>query len=321
MPDPDQTSSAKAFAPATVANVGCGFDVLGFAIHELGDFVTASVADRPGVRITEINGDHGMLPLEAEKNTAGLAVIRLLEDLGREDIGIELAIEKQMPLGSGLGSSAASSAAAVYAANAVLGNPCSLPELLPFAVEGEMAASGTPHADNAAAALFGGFVLVKTHHPPDVLSLPTPADLFCTIIHPEIEIQTRHSRQILKKEVPLEKAVTQWANVGSLVAALFKEDYDLIGRSLHDEIIEPVRSLLIPGFAAMKSAALEAGALGCSISGSGPSVFALSKGEGTAKAAAEAMGHELKKLGLDYHAIVSSVNTQGATIIERSPES
>ena len=313
MPDPELPNSVKAFAPATVANVGCGFDVLGFAIHELGDYVTATISDRPGVHITGISGDGGMLPLEAEKNTAGLSVIRLLNALGRHDAGIRLTIEKKMPLGSGLGSSAASSAAATYAANKLLGEPFTLPELLPFAVEGEMAASGTPHADNAAAALFGGFVLVKTHLPPDVISLPTPPELYCTIIHPEIEIQTRHSRQILRKEVPLAKAVTQWANVGSLVAALFREDYELIGRSIHDEIIEPVRSVLIPGFDRMKQAAADAGALGCSISGSGPSLFALSCGRDAAVRAASAMGEELKKIGLKYNKLVSSVNTQGAT--------
>ncbi|MDX1591303.1 MAG: homoserine kinase [Balneolaceae bacterium] len=321
MPDPDPIKIAKAFAPATVANVGCGFDVLGFAIHNLGDYVTASITNRPGVFITGISGDKGLLPLDADKNTAGLAVIHLLKELGNDNIGIELTIEKQMPLGSGLGSSAASSAAAVYAANAVLGNPFTLSELLPFAVKGEMAASGSPHADNAAAALYGGFILVKTHHPPDVISLPTPSELFCTLIHPEIEIQTRHSRQILKKDVSLEKAVTQWANVGSLVAALYSDDYDLIGRSLHDEIIEPVRSLLIPGFGAMKQAAKEAGALGCSISGSGPSLFALSRGEDTAIDVGKAMAAELDKLGLAYDTMVSSVNTKGATLVKGDSES
>ncbi|PWN08114.1 homoserine kinase [Rhodohalobacter mucosus] len=321
MRDPEKPQSVKAFAPATVANVGCGFDVLGFALHKLGDFVTATMMDTPGVRISRITGDGGMLPLDAEKNTAGLSVLKLLNELGMNDIGIDLVIEKKMPLGSGLGSSAASSVAAAYAVNKLLEEPFSLPELLPFTVEGEMAASGTPHADNAAAALFGGFILVKTHLPPDVISLPTPPDLFCTIIHPKIEIQTRHSRQILKKDVALEKAVSQWANVGSLVAALFKEDYDLIGRSLHDEIIEPVRSVLIPGFDRMKLAAEEAGALGCSISGSGPSLFALSRGKETARKAASAMGSELQKLGLEYNDLISSVNTQGATTVEEKASS
>lgn len=308
--------SVTAFAPATVANVGCGFDVLGFAIHGLGDFVTATYSDTPGVKIASISGEGGKLPLQAEKNTAGLAVLSLLKKLGNEEVGVILQIKKKMPLGSGLGSSAASSAAAVKAVNTLLGDPFTTHELLPFAVEGEMAASGTPHADNVAAALFGGFILVKTHQPPDVVILPTPEKLHCSIIHPKIEIQTKHSRQILKKDVPLHKAVTQWANVGSLVAGLFTDDYDLIGRSLHDEIIEPVRSVLIPGFTEMKEAALDAGALGCTISGSGPSLFALSTTEADAIKIGERMGSVLKTIGLEYDLHVSKINTEGASIVD-----
>lgn len=192
--------SVRVFAPATVANVACGFDVLGFAIHGLGDYVTARFSEISGLGIESITGDEGRLPLEASKNTAGLAAMALLKKAGfKGEKGIQLAIEKNMPLGSGLGSSAASSAAAVVAVNELLGRPFSVDDLLPFAVEGEMAASGTAHADNVAAALFGGFILVKTHNPPDVISLHTPSKLHCTIIHPSIEIQTRNSRMILKK--------------------------------------------------------------------------------------------------------------------------
>lgn len=307
----------KAFAPATVANVACGFDVLGFAIHGLGDYVTASFSEEPGLRITSISGDEGKLPKEIEKNTAGLAVLSLLKKAGRgNEIGIELQIEKKMPLGSGLGSSAASSAAAVFAVNELLGNPFSRNDLLPFAVEGELAASGTAHADNVAAALIGGFILVKTHQPPDVISLNTPNKLHCTIIHPEIEIQTKNSRKILKKEVALQKAVTQWANLGSLIAGLYTNDYDLIGRSLHDEIIEPVRSVLIPGFSEMQQAALDHGALGCSISGSGPSLFALSTSQDEAEEIGKAMGTVLKSIGLDYNLHISKINTEGASVVE-----
>lgn len=231
--------SVTVFAPATVANVACGFDVLGFAIHGLGDEVTATKSDQPGITITAIEGDEGKLPLETEKNTAGLSVISLLNELGNgEKPGIELRIKKNMPLGSGLGSSAASSVAAVVAVNELLEKPFTTPELLPFAVDGEIAASGTAHADNVAASLFGGFILVKTHQPPDVITLPTPENLHCTIVHPHIEIKTKNSRMILKKEILLEKAVTQWANVGALVAGLYKNDYSLIARSLHDEIIK-----------------------------------------------------------------------------------
>lgn len=307
----------KAFAPATVANVACGFDVLGFAIHGPGDYVTATFSDEPGLRITSITGDDGKLPKEAEQNTAGLAVLALLKNAGKNDsVGIELQIEKKMPLGSGLGSSAASSVAAVVAVNELLGNPFTTNELLPFAVEGEMAASGTAHADNVAAALIGGFILVKNHQPPDVISLNTPEKLHCTIIHPEIEIQTKNSRKILKKQVSLEKAVTQWGNLGSLIAALYTSDYELIGRSLHDEIIEPVRSVLIPGFAEMKKAATDNGALGCSISGSGPSLFALSTSQEQAEKIGKAMGLVLKSIGLDYNLHISKINTAGASVIK-----
>ncbi|WP_234567123.1 homoserine kinase [Rhodohalobacter sp. 614A] len=311
-----KSKKIKAFAPATVANVACGFDVLGFAIHGLGDYVTASFSDEPGLRITSINGDEGRLPKEAEKNTAGLAVLSLLEKVDEaKKTGIELQIEKKMPLGSGLGSSAASSAAAVVAVNELLGNPFTTNELLPFAVQGELAASGTAHADNVAAALIGGFILVKTHNPPDVISLNTPEKLHCTVIHPGIEIQTKNSRKILRKQVSLEKAVTQWGNLGSLVAGLYTNDYDLIGRSLHDEIIEPVRAVLIPGFSEMQQAALDHGALGCSISGSGPSLFALSTSQEQAEEIGKAMGVVLQSIGLEYDLHISKINTAGASIV------
>lgn len=306
-----------AFAPATVANVACGFDVLGFAIFGLGDRVTASFSDESGLSIDSITGDLGRLPLSVKDNTAGLAVMSLLDELDKAPKrGIVLSIEKQMPLGSGLGSSAASSVAAVVAVNELLGNPFSKKNLLPFAVAGEMAASGEAHADNAAASLLGGFILVKSHRPPDVIDLPTPEKLHCTIIHPDIEIQTKNSRKILKKDVSLEKAVRQWGNLGSLIAALYTDDYDLIADSLHDEIIEPVRSLLIPGFNKMKHAALDSGALGCSISGSGPSLFALSTSRETAELIGVKMGDVLKSEELSFEIHISKMNTEGAQVIQ-----
>lgn len=306
-----------AFAPATVANVGCGFDVLGFAIHGLGDVVTASFSDQPGLRITSITGDEGKLPTETEKNTAGLAVLALLEKANlSNDVGIELQIEKKMPLGSGLGSSAASSVAAVVAVNELLGGIFTRDELLPFSVAGEMAASGSAHADNVAASLFGGFILVKEHLPPDVISLQTPVELYCTIIHPHIEIQTKNSRKILKKQVLLEKAVKQWGNVGSLIVGLYTNNYELIGQSIHDEIVEPVRSLLIPGFQEMKKEALKAGALGCSISGSGPSLFALSRSHEHASEIGLKMGEVLDEIDLGYDIHLSAINREGASVVE-----
>lgn len=314
----EKQKRVTAFAPATVANVACGFDVLGFAIFGLGDQVTASFSEMPGVSIESISGDDGRLPLSVKDNTAGLAVLSFIDELeSQPEQGIMLSIEKQMPLGSGLGSSAASSVAAVVAVNALLGHPFSKKNLLPFAVAGEMAASGEAHADNAAASLLGGFILVKSHRPPDVIDLPTPKKLHCTIIHPDIEIQTKNSRKILKKDVSLEKAVKQWGNLGSLIAALYTEDYDLIADSLHDEIIEPVRSLLIPGFDKMKQAALDAGALGCSISGSGPSLFALSTSRKTAEKIGVEMGNVLKKEGLSFEIHISKMNTEGAQVIKK----
>lgn len=312
----DKENSVRAFAPATVANVACGFDVLGFAIYGPGDIVTATRSEVPGLRITSITGDAGHLPLEISKNTAGLSAQALLNALTEvPPFGIELQIEKRMPLGSGLGSSAASSVAAVVAVNQLLGSPFSKIELLPFAVEGEMATSGEPHADNAAASLLGGFILVRQHSPADVLALPTPEKLHVTILHPHIEIQTKNSRKILKKEVTLENAVRQWANLGSLVAGLYSNDYSLISRSLHDGIIEPVRSLLIPGFDEMKQAALDAGVLGCSISGSGPSLFALSDSDKVSVKAGKKMSEILDNMGLDSDVHHSRINTLGAHIL------
>lgn len=312
---PHDQKTCTAFAPATIANVACGFDIMGFAIHGLGDSITARLSNQRGIQISRITGDEGKLPLQAEKNTAGLSVLALLKALDPEgETGIELEIEKKMPLGSGLGSSAASSVAAVVAVNHLLGNPFSKNELLPFTVEGEMAASGSAHADNVAASLFGGFVLVKNHQPPDVISLPTPEKLHCTIIHPKIEIQTKNSRLILRKDIPLKKAVTQWGNVGALVAGLFTDDYELIRRSLHDEIIEPVRSVLIPGYDKMKAAALETGALGCSISGSGPSLFALSTSKELAEKVGVKMGEVLESIDLGYDCHISKINTKGAFV-------
>lgn len=317
----NKRKSVRAFAPATVANVGCGFDVLGFAIDGPGDEVFAQRRDEPGVEIVSIEGDDHKLPLEPMENTAGRGVMSLLEAVEQGDsVGVELTIIKKMPLGSGLGSSAASSVAAVVAVNHLLGNPFTRYELLPFVAEGELAASGSSHADNVSAALLGGFILVRSNHPLDVISLETPEGLFCTIIHPKIEIPTKNTRLILRKQVPLAKAVAQWGNVGALVAGLYKKDFDLIGRSLNDEIVEPTRSFLIPGFENMKQAALETGALGLSISGAGPSVFSLSTSEETARQIGREAGKVLEDLELEYDVYISEVNRIGSKIIEEINE-
>jgi len=305
----------RAFAPASVANVGCGFDVLGFAINGPGDEVEVRLTDNSGVIISKIDGDDGKLPYETEKNTAGKAVLSLLSSLDTPlRNGIDVSIHKKMPLGSGLGSSAASSVAAAVAVNRLLGEPYSREDLLPFVIDGEHAASGSPHADNVAASLLGGFILVRSNDPLDVISLPFPKDLYCTIIHPRIEIATKQTRQILRKQVPLSKAVEQWGNVGAMVAGLFKNDIDLIGRSMQDVIVEPTRSFLIPGFQKMKEAVLDHGAVGFSISGAGPSVFALSKSEEIARKVGSGAGEVLEELDLDYDVIISAINEKGAFI-------
>lgn len=308
-----------AFAPASVANVGCGFDVLGFAIEGPGDIVIAELRKGTGIVIDSIGGDDGKLPVEPMNNTAGRAVMSLLENLSDMPGGrIHLRIIKKMPLGSGLGSSAASSVAAAVAVNHLLEEPFSREELLPFVVQGELAASGSPHADNVAASLLGGFILVRSNDPLDVIPLEYPENLYCTVIHPKIEIATKNTRLILRKEVPLSKAVAQWGNVGALVAGLYKNDTALIGRSMQDGIVEPTRSFLIPGFEKMKSAALESGALGFSISGAGPSVFTLSSTEGIAGKVGADAGEVLANLGLDYDVIVSGINKKGSYIVEES---
>jgi len=302
----------KIFAPASVANVGCGFDVFGFAIHGPGDVIEASIAGKPGVTILSIDGDDGKLPLSTEENTAGRAVLSMLDALDRNSkTGINLRITKKMPMGSGLGSSAASSAGAVFAVNKLLGEPFDRMGLLPFAIRGEMAASGTPHADNVAASLLGGFILVRRNDPPDVIPLRPPDKLFCTVIHPHIEIKTKDTRMILRKDVTLAKAVRQWGNVGAMVAGLISSDYNLIGRSMDDEIIEPIRSVLIPGYDEMKNKALEAGALGFSISGGGPSVFALSTSKKNAGEIGKHVQKTLNGMNLDSDVYVSGINKTG----------
>ncbi len=308
----------KAHAPASVANVGCGFDVMGFAINEPGDEVVARFSDTHGVYIKAIHGTDIELPMEAEKNTAGVAAIALVNALDDDKIpGIELELYKKMPLGSGLGSSAASAVASVVAVNKLLGDPFEKKDLLKFAVAGEYISCGAAHADNAAASLMGGFILVRSNEPLDVIALPSPKELFCTVIHPKIEIRTSDTRKILRKQVLLSDAVTQWGNVGALVAGLYRNDYELIGRSLHDSVIEPVRSVLIPGYPAIKNAALEAGALGCSISGSGPSIFALSRGEDSANQIGTAMEEAIDKIGLPYDLYISPVNRHGSLLLDQ----
>lgn len=304
--------SIKLFAPATVANLSCGFDVLGCCLDNVGDEMRISVHSGTAVNITKIEGAN--LPYETNKNVAGVAVEALLNQYGK-DIGVDIEIFKKIKAGSGIGSSAASSAGAVWGVNHLLGEPFSKQELVAFAMEGEKLASGNAHADNVAPALLGGFTLVRSYSPLDVIKLHTPKDIMITVIHPQIEVKTADSRSVIKQNVLLKQAIQQWGNVGGLVAGLFTEDYDLIGRSLEDVIIEPLRSILIPEFNAVKKAAISAGALGCGISGSGPSIFALSKGEETARQVAHVIQEVYDKTALDFDIHVSKINPQGVKII------
>lgn len=307
-------SSITVFASATVANVACGFDVLGFAVDAPGDLVTAKRSETPGVVIESIEGDGGKLSTDPIKNTASFPVIKMLEHLGSKQ-GISISLKKQMPLGSGLGSSAASSVAALVAVNELLGNPLSRKELLPFAMEGERLACGAAHADNVAPSLLGGFVLIRSYSPLDVISIPTPENLWCTVVHPHVEVRTEDARSILRRTIPLSAAIKQWGNVAGLIAGLFMKDLALLGRSLEDEIVEPLRAMLIPGFYEVKKAALENGALGSSISGSGPSVFALSETQEKAKNIGKAMENAFTKIGLASEVFVSKINTKGPRIL------
>lgn len=307
-------TSVKAFAPASVANVSCGFDVLAFAIHGPGDIVEVSKRDTPGVEIAEIEGDGGLLPKNPPiDNTAGRAAIAMIEDLGiAEKMGFSIRIKKMMPLGSGMGSSAASSVAAVVALNELLDNPYSKGDLLQFAMQGELAASGSPHADNVSASLMGGFTLVRSQNPLDVVKLHVPEGLIAAVFHPNISISTKNTRLILRKSVQMSQAVQQWGNVGGLIAGLYTEDFDLISRSMTDHIVEPARSILIPGFDEMKESALEKGALGFSISGAGPSVFALCRTEEDAHLIRKEIERILDTFNLTVDSYISPINMEGS---------
>jgi homoserine kinase len=302
----------RVFCPATIANVSCGFDVLGLALDAVGDEMVVRKTKEKGIKITKLTGQD--LPTETLQNVAGVAGLALLAESNYEG-GFEIEIYKKIKAGSGIGSSAASAAGAVWAMNQLIGKPFSPLQLVKFAMEGERLASGVAHADNVAPALFGGFTLVRSYQPLDIVKINTPSELYATVVHPQIEVKTSDSRRILKTTISLEDGIKQWGNVGGLIAGLFTEDYDLIGRSLEDHIIEPIRSILIPGFDAVKQKALETGALGCGISGSGPSIFALSKGEIMAQKVGKAMSEIYHKIGVDYDIHISKINKEGIKIL------
>lgn len=302
----------KVFAPATVANVACGFDLLGFAIDKPGDEIIARLSDKPGLRITKITGAQGKLPYEVDKNTAGFAAQRLLDHLGEPNRGIELEIHKKMPFSSGLGSSAASAVAGVMAVNELLKRPLEKRELLHFAVLGEQLVDGAYHADNVAPSLLGGMVLIRDNPSLDVHRLHIPKGLYATVIHPRIQIRTKDAREVLSDMVSLKDCIAQNGNIAGLIVGLYNSDLDLISRSLKDVIIEPQRAKLIPHFYEVKEAALNAGALGCSISGAGPSIFALSANSLIAENVGEAMKKVFGKAKIENDLFLSPINQEGA---------
>ena len=316
----------KIFCPATIANLSCGFDVLGTCLENVGDEMIIRKTIEKGIRITKIIGAN--LPLETEKNVAGVAGLALLKaiklinnkyfpiniDIDIE-IGFEIEIYKNIKAGSGIGSSAASAAGAVFGINELLGKPFSRKELVQFAMQGEVLASGSAHADNVAPCLLGGFTLVRSSNPLDIVRIESPSDLYATVIHPQIELKTSDMRAVLQPMISLKSAIAQWGNVGALVSGLHSSDYELIGRSLKDEIVEPLRGKFIPYFEDIKKIAIDNGALGSGISGSGPSIFALSKGKKTAEKVAKAMQLFFDKTNIEFDVHVCKINANGIKII------
>lgn len=315
MKNVDSKQEVKVFAPATVANVICGYDILGFALDKPGDEVIMRRKDEPGVKIVNIEGDDGLLPWDAEKNTVSASVQNYLKQIGQPDLGVEIELFKQMPIGSGLGSSAASTVAGLFAINQLLGEKLSQKDLLPLALKGEELACGYPHADNVAPSLLGGFTLVRSYDPLDVIHLPIPPDLHCAVVFPHVDVPTRAAREMIRKNIALRDAVKQWGNIAGLVSGLFMSDYDLISRSMEDVLIEPTRAILIPEFYEMRKIATEMGALSFGISGSGPSVFSFAKSAELAAQIAEAINSHLNKSDIDCNTYVSSVNKQGPKVL------
>ncbi len=301
------------FAPATVANVACGFDVMGFCLDTIGDDMVIKKTDKKGIFITKIEGHD--LPLQPELNVAGVSALAMYQAV-QPDFGFEIEIYKNIKPGSGIGSSAASAVGSVFGMNEILGRPFNKTQLTEFAIKGEALASKCEHADNLAPAMFGGFTLVKSIKPLEILKIPSPNDLYATIIHPQIEIKTAEARAILPKKIALTDAVKQWANFGSLIHALHTSDYKLMQKSLHDVIVEPHRSQLIPDYYNVKEAAIKAGALGCSISGSGPSIFTLNKGLNTAKNVAEAINNVYAQTTIEFDIHITKINAEGIKIVK-----
>lgn len=298
-------------APATLSNLNCGFDVLGMAIDNPFDIIELELIEKRTVEITDITGCDG-LSKDPSKNVVGVVLNAIISSTDK-NIGFRVKIEKGINPGSGIGSSAASSAGAACGANILLGDIFSETEMVKFAMEGERLASGSAHADNVAPAIMGGITLVRSYEPLDIIKINIPKELWCVVLHPGLEVKTLEARKVLDKEIALATAVKQWGNVGGLIAGFYREDYDLISRSLEDFIVEPKRAAFIPGLYDLKKAAVETGALGAGISGSGPSVFALCRGEETAIRVSDAMSRFMRSTGYTFDTYVSRVSPEGAS--------
>lgn len=302
----------KVYAPASVGNVAVGFDIMGLALHTPGDEIVIHFSDKPGLRITAITGAGGKLPLDPEKNTAGVAALRLIEHLKDPKLGFEIELHKKIPIGSGLGSSAASAVAGALAVNELLKRPLDKKELLTFALQGEQLASGSLHADNVAPSLLGGLLLIRDHQTLDIQRLPVPKGLFVTVVHPNVQVFTKEARSILSPAISMKEFIAQTANACGFLTGLFNSDFELLGRSLQDVVIEQQRASLIPHFYEVKEAVLSEGALGCSISGAGPSIFALAPNSLIAENIGAAMQRVFNDGGIQNSVFVSTINQEGA---------
>lgn len=307
------TKTVSVFAPATVANVGCGYDILGFALEKPGDRVNMQLNDSNQITLDVVEGDNGLLPRDPGKNIVTAVVINYLQKIGRKT-GVGVQLYKEMPFGSGLGSSSASAVAGLVAINELMGTPLSREELIPLAMEGERMACGNAHADNVAPSLLGGLVLIRSYKPLDIIRLPYPKSLYCAVLYPHVDVPTLEARKILKTHVAVNDAVKQWGNVAGLVAGFCNNDLSLIARSMDDYIIEPVRAMLIPHFYTMRSIALENKAMAMGISGSGPSVFALCENLSIAQNAIDGMHKLLSKDGIEATPFISAINPQGPVV-------
>ncbi len=302
----------RAFCPATIANLNCGFDVMGLCLENIGDEMIFRKTTTKGIQITKITGAD--LPYEVSKNVAGVAALAVIENRDI-DFGIAIEIHKKIKAGSGIGSSSASAAGAVFGVNELLGKPFTKPELIEFAMKGEALASGSEHADNVAPCLLGGFTLVRGYHPLDVIKITSPEKIYAVVLHPHIEVKTVDARAVLEPSIPFHKAITQWGNLGGLIAGLYTQDYALMSRSLQDVVVEPFRKHLIPYFEKVKEIALQNGALGSGISGAGPSIFALCEGKQIAETVAEAMHAQYSKTQIPFDIYLSKINDKGVTLL------